>query len=58
MKAALALHIIVRKPDDSLSPQLDSRRFVDLATGLSPRDPEFIRQGHDRILRLEPEITG
>ncbi|ENH61433.1 Oleate activated transcription factor 3 [Fusarium oxysporum f. sp. cubense race 1] len=37
--------------------QLDSRRFVDPATGLSPRDPEFVRQDHDRIRRLELELV-
>ncbi|KAH7273772.1 hypothetical protein FSOLCH5_001345 [Fusarium solani] len=37
--------------------QLDSRRFVDPTTGLSPRDPEFVRQDHDRIRRLELEIA-
>lgn len=37
--------------------QLDSRRFVDPATGLSPRDPDFVRQDHDRIRRLELEIA-
>lgn len=37
--------------------QLDSRRFVDPAMGLSPRDPEYARQDHDRIRRLELEIA-
>lgn len=38
--------------------QLDSRRFgVDPAIGLSPRDPEYARQDHDRIRRLELEIA-
>ncbi|EMT61457.1 Heme-responsive zinc finger transcription factor HAP1 [Fusarium odoratissimum] len=37
--------------------QLDSRRFIDPATGLSPRDPEFVRQDHDRIRRLELELV-
>ncbi|KPM40611.1 hypothetical protein AK830_g5930 [Neonectria ditissima] len=38
--------------------QLDSRRFgVDPVMGLSPRDPEFARQDHDRIRRLELEIS-
>ncbi|KAI5462170.1 hypothetical protein BGZ63DRAFT_403434 [Mariannaea sp. PMI_226] len=38
--------------------QLDSRRFgMDPSTGLSPRDPEFARQDHDRIRRLELEIA-
>ncbi|KAL6919781.1 hypothetical protein ACHAPO_008770 [Fusarium lateritium] len=37
--------------------QLDSRRFVDPAIGLSPRDPELMRQDHDRIRRLELEIA-
>ncbi|KAK7413066.1 hypothetical protein QQX98_008074 [Neonectria punicea] len=38
--------------------QLDSRRFgVDPVMGLSPRDPEYARQDHDRIRRLELEIA-
>lgn len=39
--------------------QLDSRRFGigDAVSGFSPRDSELARQDHDRIRRLELEIT-
>jgi hypothetical protein len=39
--------------------QLDSRRFGigDAVSGFSPRDSELARQDHDRIRRMELEIT-